>query len=359
MLFPMRNLSMIFERAIEQRTFPGGVVWLAQGDRVAAHAAFGTTAYEAEFSRPVVRETVYDIASLTKLFTTTAFLIAARSEGVDYGSPIARFFPVLASPDKSEITLRHLMQHNSGIEIAIQNLIDVPVDDWLHRIAAVPLHAVPGERVLYSCTNYFLLGRIVEQLSGQPLDQFIQSQLLRPLGMTGTFFHPLEELDREEIAPTEVETENVGEEAAPWQGIVHDEAARAVERSGGACGNAGLFSTATDLSKFAQLWLDGGAINGNQIVAEADIQRALTDVVDDGTAQRGLGWQIGARFYTSHLAPAGSAGHAGFTGPTFWLNPRTRHVAIVLNNRVYPTRNGLDRMPYHRRIAEWLMRGTS
>jgi len=351
----MAELSQIFQEAITTRTFPGGVVWLAHGDKLLAHEAFGSTAYASGTSTMVACDTIYDIASLTKLFTTTAFLIAAHAAQVDVQTPVYNFFPAFKTTAKSAITLRHLMQHSSGIEIAIQNLVDVPVEQWSERIASAPLRAAPGTGVLYSCSNYFLLGRVVEILSGQRLDVFIEEQLLRPLGTKRTGYRPLQKFKQRQIAPTEVEGVDEDLMPQPWHGVVHDEAARAVEAAGGACGNAGLFSTAADLSRFAQLWLNGGAFNGRQIIAEADVRRALTDIFDDGSARRGLGWQLDAEFYMSNAAPRHSAGHAGFTGPTLWLNPQTRHVAIVLNNRVYPTRHGPNRMPYHRRIAQWLL----
>jgi CubicO group peptidase (beta-lactamase class C family) len=137
--------------------------------------------------------------------------------------------------------------------------------------------------------------------------------------------------------------------------MVHDEAARAWSTATGtACGNAGLFSTAADLARFAQLWLDEGSCNGRQILAPEDVRSTFNDVMQEGSHGRGWCWQIDAAFYMSHVAPRGSAGHTGFTGPTFFLNPTTRDVAIILENRVCPTRHGPNRMPYHQRIAQWL-----
>ncbi|MBV9867848.1 MAG: beta-lactamase family protein [Abitibacteriaceae bacterium] len=364
-------LSDIFKEAIAERAFPGGVVWLANPTGIVAHEAFGTKTYEAvdgaAWSGLVERNTIYDIASLSKLFTATAFLIAARAAGVQVEAPLTRFLPQFATTDKQAITLRQLLNHSSGIEIAIQSFTKtptiegpvaslhrgfVPTEQWVERIAAARLKTPPGESVLYSCTNYFLLARVTEMLSGERLDKFISHEIFEPLGMQRTSFTPLEDFPARAIAPTEI---YVGTNE-PWHGVVHDEAARTWQQeTGGACGNAGVFATAEDLSRFTQLWLDAGQGNGCQILHAEDVHQAFNDTVPEDDIRRGWCWQIDAYGYMSETAPPHSAGHTGFTGPTLWLNPPTRHVAIILENRVYPTRNGPNRMGYHRRIAEWLL----
>jgi CubicO group peptidase (beta-lactamase class C family) len=344
------TLNAILQEAIGARAFPGAVVWLAHGDRVAAHMAAGSTAYDAAFSRPVTCDTVYDIASLTKLFTATAFIIAAHETKTAVDTPVSALLPEFEVPDKCDITLHQLLNHTSGIELAVQALVEIPVHEWVTRIAQVPLKSAPGTGVLYSCTNYFLLSHVIEALSGQRLNRFIESTVLQPLGMEWTSFTPLTRWNRDSIAPTEVDSAT----GKPWHGIVHDEAARAVAAEGGCCGNAGLFSTAADLARFARLWLQEGACGTRQLLPPAIVRQALQDTVDAGTHRRGWCWQLDAAFFMSDDAPPGSAGHTGFTGPTLLLNPTTWHVAIVLNNRVYPTRHGPDRMVYHRRLAAWL-----
>lgn len=359
-LFPMTSLRAtllptprhVFDAAIETRTFPGGVVWLSHGDHVLAHEAFGTTAYEAEYSKLVTTQTLYDIASLSKLFTATVVLIAAREEAISIDAPLARFLPVFGSADKCGITIRQLLDHSSGIEIAVQALIATPTATWISQIAQAPLHAPPGERVLYSCTNYFLLGRLAELWTGQSLDGFINERLLHPLNMNRTRFRPLEHWAADEIAPTEL----VGETEEPWHGVVHDEAARTWEQENGtACGNAGMFSVAEDMANFACLWLDEGAYGRKQIIAAEDVRRALCETVRAQTYDQGLAWNLNVASWMSAAAPRGAAGHTGFTGPTMFIVPQTRHSCIILNNRVFPTRNGPNRMALHRQIAEWLL----
>jgi CubicO group peptidase (beta-lactamase class C family) len=351
------ELRAMVNDAIARRVFPGAVVYLARGETVFAYEAFGSTAYDAEYSRPVTTRTLYDLASLTKLFTATAFLIAAREGKVDASTPLHRFFPQFKTAGKAEITLRHLLMHASGIEIAIQSLIEYSPAEWIMRIAAAPLHAAPGAQVLYSCTNYFLLARVIETLSNAPLDGYIAARVLAPLGTSRLTFYPLRHFAPDEIAPTEID-EKTGR---PFHGVVHDEAARAWQEYSGhaSCGNAGLFASAEGIAQFARLWCDDGVIDKQQILQPSDIAQALGDTLPEGAEgmRRAWGWQLDAKFYMSEQAPTASIGHAGFTGPTLWLNRSTREVCIVLNNRVYPTRNGPERFPAHRRIARMLMQG--
>jgi CubicO group peptidase (beta-lactamase class C family) len=343
------SLTEILESAIARRVFPGAVVFLARGEAVFAHGSFGTTAYDAEYSRPVTTDTVYDLASLTKLFTTTAFLLAAREAGVGARTPLAQFLPEFEIPDKRAITLRNLLHHSSGIELAIQSLVHFSPSEWISKIAAAPLHAPCGEKVLYSCTNFFLLARVIEMLCRMPLDEFIAARVLFPLEMTRTTFYPRAHFTLDEIAPTEII------EGKVLHGAAHDEAARAWQEYSGhaSCGNSGLFGTAADMAKFCRLWSE----NGQRILTREEIETALNDTVieENPEAQRGWGWQLDATFYMSERAPRNSCGHAGFTGPTLWLNRSTRDVCVILNNRVHPTRNGPERFPTHRKIARLLL----
>ena len=351
------ELTIIFKNAIKKNIFPGATCWLACGEKVLAHGAFGTTAYDAEYSRPAARDTLYDIASITKLFTASAFFIAAKNCAVSTDDPLAHFLPEFQTSDKNAITLRHLMQHNSGIEIAIQSLIEFSPGEWIARIVDAPLQNAPGKNVRYSCTNFFLLARVIEVITSAPLDDFIAREILRPLKMAHTTYFPLREFSTENIAPTEIQNQ------ISTHGVVHDEAARAWQEYSrhASCGNSGLFSTAEDLAKFTRLWLDDGTTKNGQIIAREDAQNALfqTALESEPIALRGLGFQINAPFFMSHKAPPDAAGHTGFTGPTLWFSRATRNVCIILNNRVHPTREGDSRFPIHRRIARWLMNASA
>lgn len=351
------TLSPIFEDAIAKHIFPGAVVWLENNGKVHAHRAFGTTAYDAPYSRPVTNQTIYDVASLTKLFTTTALLLALRRGQTSVETPLADFLPEFGVSDKRSITLRDLLQHNSGIDLAIQSLIAISPDEWIAHIAQAPLHSEPKTKVLYACTNFFLLARVIELLCGQPLDDYITTQILQPLQMQRTTWLPRHAFPLEEIAPTERDEQHL------WHGIVHDEAARTWQEHTGhaSCGNSGLFSTAQDLARFAQMWCYNGTYQETQILTAEEVGSIFHEPVRElnPIARRGLGWQLDAAFYMSEKAPPDAVGHSGFTGPTLWISRSTGTICIILNNRVYPTREAASRFPFHRRVARWLIKADS
>lgn len=347
------RLEAVFESAIKKQIFPGSSVCFAQGENVRVHRAFGTTAYGAKYSQPVTVDTVYDVASLTKLFTATAFLIAARGDDLSVDTPLSRFFPEFSAADKAAITLRHLLHHNSGIRIAIQSLVGESPGSWVKSIADAELHAAPGKRVLYSCTNFFLLARVIDRLSGMALDDFLTQKVLSPLQMKRSSWKPLEQFAWEEIAPTAV-VNGQGN-----HGMIHDEAARVWQEYSGqnSCGNSGLFTTSGDLARFIELWQNAEQLANLQILREEEIEHALSDTVPEmePAAKRGWGWQIDAPFFMSDAAPSGSAGHAGFTGPTLWLSSKQKQSCIILNNRIYPPEEPESRFPTHRRAARWFI----
>jgi CubicO group peptidase (beta-lactamase class C family) len=194
------------------------------------------------------------------------------------------------------------------------------------------------------------LGRIVEAMSGMPLQCAIEERILMPLEMHGSGYHPLRRVNRGAVAPTEIEPGS----GRPLRGVVHDEAARAVEAGGGVSGNAGIFATAAELARFAQLWLQRGAWGSRQVIDPRDVETALGAAIAGQGYRQGLGWHLDVSSWMGTQAPRGSAGHAGFTGPTLFISPATQHTVIILNNRVYPTRQGPARMATHRRIAAWL-----
>jgi CubicO group peptidase (beta-lactamase class C family) len=372
------SVRAILEEAIAARVFPGAVVWLERDDKVLCCAA-GTTAYEEEISQPITLDTIYDIASLSKLVTLAAFLIAARQHRIAVTQRVAEFLPDFHTTDKCDITLRHLLNHTGGIGFPIQALaprpsskMDVhgieplPRHRWIEAIAKQPLSYQIGTKVLYSCTNYFLLARVISHIIRSDLTGFIIKQLWWPLHREQwevpttrplKYFAPS---DLNRVAPTEIDGDGT-----IYQGVVHDEAARVwwQRDEWSFCGNAGWFASIEALALLARLWINEGAHENRQILHPADVRNSIEDLVPEPVGpntiwnrdtKRGWCWQIDAPLYMSRSAPSGSIGHTGFTGPTLWLHPATRRLCIVLNNRTFPTRNGPDRMPFHRRIAELL-----
>ncbi len=331
----------ILEDGIAARAFPGAVCHLSRRDEILCHEAAGSLGYDALFDVPATRETIYDLASVTKIYTLTAALCMLRDAKIALETSIHAFYPVF----DAEITLEHLMAHASGISFPIQALEKVAANEWIERIAAEPRADAPGNSVLYSCTNLFLLARVAESVAGVSLDEIIETRILNPLGLQNTSFAPS---DLDNVAPTEFY------EGGVWRGVVHDEAARSWRVQTGTCaGNAGIFAPAAEVARFAQIW----SHNEGGILHPDDITRAFTTRYAENEYWRGLGFQLDAPFYMSDQAPRGTAGHLGFTGPSLVLNPQSGHVAVVLNNRVHPTRNGPNRLPFQRQISAWMFGG--
>ncbi|RYG63321.1 class A beta-lactamase-related serine hydrolase [bacterium] len=324
----------ILDSAIAARAFPGAVVHFSRRDEVVYYEAAGRLGYEEPFDAPVVLDTLYDLASLTKIYTLATALLAFRKAKVPLETPLQIFFPQF----DSRITLELLMAHASGIEIPIQRLEKVEAKDWISRIAEVALVSQPGTSVLYSCTNYFLLARAVEEVVGDSFDSYFEARVKAPLQIQNTFFNP----PSDEVAPTEEHDTGV------WRGVVHDEAARSWRQQTGSCsGNAGLFADAADVARFLKIWVK----DGPELLHPSDVSRALSTRYRERTCWRGLGFQIDAPFYMSESAPRGTAGHLGFTGPSLALHSESARIAVILNNRVHPTRSGPERLTWHRQMT--------
>ena len=350
----MNHPDSIAEAALSARVFPGAALYLSKADRLLHHAAYGRLGYEAPFLEPVSLETQYDLASLTKIYVLALALKLSRELDRPLTSPVSLILPGF----DPRLTPAHLLGHASGITVSLQSLAEAPVEHWVSRLAAAPLGWAPGERVLYSCGNTFLAARLLEAWTGESLDSLLEIHLFRPLGLTDTTSTPRP--DR--VAPTEANG------AGYRRGQVHDEAARAwAARTGTVCGNAGLFATAADVARFARIWLAAwpgrsGTAPGHEtagaILTAGDLARVAQSPLPEQSFLRGLGWQIGARFYIGERAPAHTWGHLGFTGPSLVVNPATSHLAVILNNRVHPSREGPNRMPYHAAWHDWLFTQT-
>ncbi|HEX9996964.1 MAG TPA: serine hydrolase domain-containing protein [Abditibacterium sp.] len=327
-------MQNILAAAIKEGAFPGASVASLRGGCLEIYTA-GSLGYQLPFDAFTTPETLYDLASLAKIYTVAAALLAFRDAILPLETSLNYFF---AGFDE-RITLERLMAHASGISFPIQKLENVAADNWMAQIAAAPLVATPGEEVIYSCTNAFLLARVVEKVTGASLDEWIERRILVPLGLHSTTFVPR---NLENVAPTEANGDG-------WfHGVVHDEAARSWRAQTGTCaGNAGLFAPAHEVLRFAQIWTQ----NGPHLLHPDDVSRALTPRWKEKKHWRGLGFQIDAPFYMSETAPQGTAGHLGFTGPSLCVHFETSRALVILNNRVHPTRFGPNRLPFHREFA--------
>lgn len=330
----MRDIiDPVVHAAIAERIFPGAVVLVARDGAALHHAAYGDTMYGDPGAQPVAPDTIYDVASLTKVFTATAALILFDAHGVGLGDPAARYLPGLRADG---VTLRHLLTHTSGLDLRLSALREGGAAGIRAAVyAAAPLHP-PGSFVAYTNVNSLLLGEVAAALFGGPLDAAIRQLILEPLGLVETSFRPPARL-APRIAPSEWDE---GWRGGLVRGAVHDESAHAL---GGVAGHAGLFSAAADLERFLRLWLQGGAWGGRQIVREATAAAALRDytaglpTLSGRPARSGLGWMLDRENFMG-AAPPGSFGHTGFTGPAIVGVPAAGLALVVLSNRTYPRR---------------------
>jgi CubicO group peptidase (beta-lactamase class C family) len=286
---------------------------------------------------PMRTDTIFDMASISKLFTSIAVLQLVERGRLTIDTPVSRFFPAFATGDKAAITIKMLLTHVSGFDADPIPSLWAGYPDIPSRRQAVldsPLKNKPGTTYLYSDINLLTLGFIVEKLTGQSLDKVVHERITAPLGMVDTGYNPpASKLNR--IAATEFEA---NPPRGMVRGSVHDENAWSL---GGVAGHAGVFSTANDMAVLAQTMLNGGTYRGHRILGEDTVrQMMLTNYnqqfPDDA---HGLGFELDQPWYMGALASPVTAGHTGFTGTTLVIDPESRSVAILLTNRVHPTRN--------------------
>jgi beta-N-acetylhexosaminidase len=329
----------VLEKAIANKAFPGATLAVGYQGKVAIHA-FGKLSYDAK-APAVAEQTIYDIASLTKVVATTT-LAAKLVEGdfpvtLDLDAKIARYLPEWgANPNQKEwrerVTVRHLLTHTSGLPPFKEYWrTSKGKTDTLLRIFAEPLDYEPGTKEVYSDLGIILMAEIIERLTGRTLDDLAQEYIFDPLKMSTTMFRPAKKL-WPQIAPTEVDN-NLRHRLL--QGEVHDENAFVI---GGVSGHAGLFSTAPDLAAFCQMMLNGGSYAHQRILRRATVmQFTAPQQLSGGT--RTLGWSVPTEGGTSgHFFSAHSFGHTGFTGTSIWIDPEQQLFVVLLTNRVNPTR---------------------
>lgn len=341
----LQPLGAIVRSEIRARHIPGAVVLVGNPGRIVYLRAFGERAYRPA-ALPMTTDTIFDLASLTKVVaTTTAVMQLAEQGRIDLDAPVARYWPAFGANGKRSITVRELLTHYSGLAPDLSE-----AKPWHGYRAAMklivgarPLFA-PGTRYLYSDINFEALGELVRRVSGQPLDVYCERHVFAPLGMRDTGFRP-PRAERWRIAPTEY----IGGRLR-W-GKVHDPSAF---RMGGVAGHAGLFSSARDLGIFARMMLGMGRGNGVRILTASSVREMTVPESPPGGARlRGFGWDIGAPLAANRekLAPVGSYGHTGYTGTLLWIDPVSDTYVIILTNRVYPYGHG-DAGPVRKRILD-------
>jgi uncharacterized protein YbbC (DUF1343 family) len=339
-------LDPIMATSVAAGDMPGAVLLVGHHGRIIYRKAFGSRALEPE-REPMTVDTIFDLASLTKCIATTTSIMQLVEQGrVRLNDPVATYLPEFAQNGKQDITIRELLTHYSGLAPDLD--LQTP---WNGRDAAFAMAMAqspanpPGSRFVYSDINFEALGFVVEKVSGEPLNDYANRHIFAPLGMKHTRFLPPDEwLPR--IAPTQYD-----EQGKMLRGVVHDPTAR---RMGGVAGHAGLFSTADDLSRFAQ-----GLLSGIKVLSPAIVEKMSTPQQPSNAASlRGLGWDIDSPFSSNRgeLLPVGSFGHTGFTGTSLWIDPVTDTYIILLTNAVHP-RGGKSVVSLRSRVATAVAQG--
>lgn len=351
--------------------YPGAVVLVVKDGQVVVKQALGTASVypvgsEFAASGEMRTDYVFDVASVTKVaVTTTAVLMLAEAGLICLNDPLAIFFPQLRGLALGDVCLWHLLTHTAGFDGSSMLFEQAEHDlDPVSAISRVALRWAPGTYVQYSCLGFILLGRVIERVAGERLDDFARENIFAPLGMSDTSFLPLDRpvpaRFRGRIVPTEPRSSTDrgrGLSAAferrrlcldEWAsrhmegdipcGVVHDENAAWL---GGVAGNAGLFSTAEDLVKLGQMYLYEGTLDGTRVLSPASVRTATRNWTALCCGEtRGLGWQLPSRDSPfGDLAPEGCFGHTGFTGTGLWVDAKHRMVAVLLTNRLQFTRS--------------------
>ncbi|MGH7651769.1 MAG: serine hydrolase domain-containing protein [Gemmatimonadaceae bacterium] len=322
-------IERVVERGIKAGGYPGATVVVGRNGAAVYERGFGNLSWSSSSAPVDPQRTIYDIASLTKVVgTTTGIMILYDEKKIGLDDPVVNYIPTFGGGDKDKVTIRMLLEHTSGLPAGrdIWRIAQNPLEARA-LVLSTPLEGRPGAQYIYSDIGADVLGMLIEVVTGEPLDKFLDRRVFQPLGMNETMFRPADSL-RYRIAPTEVAPPR----GYPLQGEVHDENAYAL---GGVAGHAGLFSTAADLSVFAQMMLNGGEYNGVQIVSKPTVDLFISRAF----GHRALGWDTADGDYGSgrYLGPT-AYGHTGFTGTSMWIDPERQMFVILLTNRVHAAR---------------------
>lgn len=376
----LARVDSIVGDAIQQKAFPGCVVMAVHEGEIVYHKAFGQ--YKYETSQPVSIESIFDLASVTKISATTVSVMKLYEQGkLDLNGKLGDYLPIVKGTNKANLKIDDILLHQAGLvpfiafyKETIDEKTGIPNpaiyrakpepgftvrvaeniymrNDWedtmFNRILKSPLG--PQGKYVYSDNDFIFLGKIVEQITGMPLDQYVLKTFYRPMGMLTTGFKPRDRFPVDKVVPTETEQHF---RMQTTQADVHDEGA---SMFGGVAGHAGLFSSAYDLAMLYQMLLNGGEFNGNRFLKKETID--LFTAYHSRNSRRGYGFDKPEKDnatrkepYPSSLASPLTFGHTGFTGTCVWVDPKYNIVYVFLSNRVYPTRN-------NNKLGQLLIRG--
>ena len=357
------KINNIAYNGMEQGAYPGCRILVAQKGNILYDGYFGTYLYSD--SKPVTENTIYDVASLTKIMATTLAIMKLYDEGkIKIEDKLSDYLPYMKNTDKEHITIASVMTHTAGLQawipfykktLTTENTLcptiysEVEVADFQTEvcknlyiknsykdsiIAQIIKSKLKDNQYLYSDLGFYLLAEIVQKISGKPLDQYVEDNFYRPMGLVRTLFNPLERFDLTDIPPTENDTVF---RKTLVHGYVHDQGAAML---GGVAGHAGLFSTANDLFVLANMLLNKGLHRETRYISEKTVDLFTSYYFSHGDCRRGLGFDKPARGKDkspcSKYASPKSYGHSGFTGTYIWIDPEYDLVYIFLSNRIHP-----------------------
>jgi CubicO group peptidase (beta-lactamase class C family) len=334
------SLARLLRNAVGDSAFPGAYAIVGDSRGVLARAGAGRIDW-ARNAPPPDQHTLWDLASLTKVIATTTAAAQLVEQGkIDLDAPVQRYLADWTGAGKERVTVRHLLLHASGLPAFRPYDRQTRNQDSIAALLfGTELERTVGERMVYSDIGAFVLGEIIERVSGEALDAYFARHVARPLALRETMFTPPASL-RARVAPTELDTSRGG----LVRGAVHDERAYYL---GGVAAHAGLFGSAHDLARFATMMLRGGALDGARVL-EPETIATFTVYADPSFSNRALGWQKRERpdmAFRTGAAWAGEKmsvsayGHTGFTGTSIGIDPERDLFVILLSNRVNPTRN--------------------
>ncbi len=316
------SINFLVEKAISNNLIAGGVVVIGNHDGILSSTARGRLS--ARPDAPLLDgETIFDLASLTKVIATTPAVMKLLDEGrISLQDPLSRWFPEFKGSDRENATILHLLTHTSGLtdfEMSTEQTMETAI----HKAAAERNGHSPGSSFNYADINFILLGELVHRVSGKTLNAYCSEEIFAPLITPETMFLPTPDL-MSRIAPT----------LGVNSGTVQDRNSR---RLGSVAGHAGLFSSAHDLARFARLMLAGGTIDGRRILSERAVEQMTSPFLcSNDTVVRGLGWDMHSGFSSpkGRLFSEASFGHTGYSGSSIWIDPKRDLFVVLLTNRL-------------------------
>jgi uncharacterized protein YbbC (DUF1343 family)/CubicO group peptidase (beta-lactamase class C family) len=325
----LRGIDSIIESSIQANQIPGAVVLIGHDGKIVYKKAYGNKSLE-PVRQKMTEDTIFDMASLTKCLATATAVMQLEEQGkIRLNDTVAKYIPEFGKNGKEQITIRQLVTHFSGLREDLDLKPAWQGKQTAYQMANDEIPVAPaGSEFRYSDINYIMLGELVERVSGMSLDEYAAKNIFKPLAMEHTRYLPPSEW-RERIAPTEYDEYDPAHKML--HGVVHDPTSRFM---GGVAGHAGVFSTASDVSKFAQAMLDA-----KFVISAASIQKMTTPQQPPNSVEmRGVGWDLDTPFSSNRgeMLPIGSFGHTGFTGTSLWIDPTTNSYIILLTNAVHP-----------------------